>query len=292
MMPESRILLFDPYKNLLSVYWMILKEESYIVETASDLKGVHQLVGSKRYSVVITEYIHPVEGVDRMIQWVKKNTPETYLIIVTKHDIDEATYEKLFEMGVDDFILKPYASKKILAHIKKGLKQRKFILRKQELEKQSLLDPISQQIQNFIFNPHYFKKCLREELKRAKRHQRRLSLLLLKTPAKEELGDHFENFLIELLKVLRFHVREEDTLGRENDNFGILLPETDQIGSQALEQRLSNLIHTHSYFKLNEVLWSIAQALSFQSFTYPERFNVPESLMTVFEDLNREYLHH
>ena len=291
-MSENRILLFDPFKNLLSVYWMILKEESYLVETASNLKDVYQLLESKRYSVVITEYIHPVEGVDAMIQWVKKNTPETYLIIVTKYDIDEVTYEKLFEIGVDDLFLKPYSSKKILAHIKKGLKQRKFTLKREELEKHSLLDPISQQIQNFIFKPHYFKKCLREEMKRAKRHQHPLSLLLLKTPAKEELGDHFENFFIELLKVLRFHIREEDTLGKENDNFGILLPETDQIGSQALEQRLSNLIQTHSYFKSNEVLWSFTQALSFQSFTYPERFNVPESLMTVFEDLNKEYLQH
>jgi PleD family two-component response regulator len=292
MMAENRILLFDPFKNLLNVYGMILGEESYVVETASNLKDAYHLLKTKPYSVIISEYIRPFEGGDAMIQWVKENTPETYLIIVTKHDIDEATYEKLFGIGVDDLILKPYSSEKILAHIKKGLKQRKLILRNQDLEKQSLLDPISQRIQNFIFNPLYFRKCLREELKRAKRHQHPLSLLLLKIPSKEELADYFENFFIELLNVLRLHIREEDMLGRENDNLGILLPETDQIGSQALVQRLSNLIQTHAYFRSNEVLWSSSQALSFQSFTYPERFNVPESLMTVSKDLNKEYLHH
>jgi len=290
-MPGNRILLFDPFKNLLSVYWMILKEEMHVVETASNLKEVYQFLEGTRYSVIISEYIPSLEGTDAMIQWVKKNTPETYLIIVTKYDIDELTYEKLFEIGIDDFILKPYSSKKILTHIRKGLKQRELILKRWELEKQSLLDPISQQIQKFIFNPHYFKKCLREELKRARRHQHPLSLILLKIPAKEQLGNHFENFFIELLKILRLHVREEDIVGRENDNFGILLPETDQIGSQALEQRLFNLIQTHSYFKSNEVIYSITHALSFQTFTYPERFNVPESLMIVFEDLNKEYLH-
>ena len=78
---------------------------------------------------MVTEYIPPFETTDHMIQWVKKNTPETYLIMVTNASIDEKTYEKLFAIGVDDFILKPYAPEKILVHIKKALKQRDLILK-------------------------------------------------------------------------------------------------------------------------------------------------------------------
>jgi len=77
-----------------------------------------------------------------MIQWVKKINPETYIIMVTNAIIDEKTYEKLFTIGVDDFILKPYSPDKILVHIKKGLKQRDLIFKLQRLEKLSFLEPL------------------------------------------------------------------------------------------------------------------------------------------------------
>jgi hypothetical protein len=80
-------------------------------------------------------------------------------------------------------------------------------------------------------------------------------------------------------------------IGKNNGNIGIILPETDQTGSEALMRRLLNLIHAHPQFKSNEVLTSYIQTLSFQSFTYPDQFSVPESLKVVLEEVDKEYLH-
>ena len=179
--------------------------------------------------------------------------------------------------------MKPYSPEKILVHIRKGLRQRELVLRKQELERQSLLDPMTERIQQFIFNSTYFKKCLRQEIKRAKRHQHPLSLLLMQLPNREKIGDRFENFCIELVQIVRKSIREEDMFGRNNGTFGIILPETNQVGSEALVRRLLNLIQTHPMFKSDQDLKSIIQALSFQTFTYPEKFVIPESLKTVLE---------
>lgn len=283
------ILLIDPFKNLLTTYRMILEEEEYSVETASNLDEAYLLLKTRQYSVIITEYIPPFQATDNMIKFVKKNTPETYIVTLTNAIIDEETYERLFEMGVDDFILKPYSPEKILVHIRKGLKQRDMVLRNRELEKEGLLDPIAQETQELIFSPRYFKKCLRQELKRAKRHHQRLSLLLIQIPDKEKFGDRFESFCIKLAKILRRYTREEDMVGRENGNFGILLPQTDQMGSQVLVQRLSNLIRTHPPFKSDEVLGHISQILSFLSFTYPEKFVLPEPLKHVIEEVNKAH---
>jgi PleD family two-component response regulator len=288
-MPRDWILLIDPFKNLLTTYRMILEEEEYPVETASNLDEAYLLLKARQYSVIITEYIPPFQATDNMIQFVKKNTPETYIVILTNAIIDEETYEKLFEMGVDDFILKPYSPEKILVHIRKGLKQRDMVLRNRELEREGLLDPIAQETQELIFSPRYFKKCLQQELKRAKRHHQRLSLLLIQIPDKEKFGDRFESFCIKLAKILRRVTREEDMVGRENGNFGILLPQTDQMGSQALVQRLSNLIRTYPPFKSDEVLGHISQILSFLSFTYPEKFVLPEPLKHVIEEVNKAH---
>jgi diguanylate cyclase (GGDEF)-like protein len=291
-MSSNWILLIDPFKNLLNAYRMILEEEKFLIETVQDLMEAYQSLRKRQYAVIITEYIPPFETTDSLIQWVKKESSETYIIVITNANVDEKTYEGLFTIGVDDFILKPYSPEKILVHIRKGLKQRSLILKLKELERRSLLDPIAEEIQGVILNTTFFKQSLRQELKKAKRHQHPLSLLLIQIPPKENLGDHFEILLKELAKILRKNLREEDIIGRENGNFGILLPETDQVGSKALVQRLSNLIQTHSPFTSDNVLSPYIQTLFIQSFTLPDQFAIPGSLKTVMEDVNKEYPTH
>jgi PleD family two-component response regulator len=291
-MPYHWILLIDPFKNLLNAYRMILGEEKYQVDTTSNLKEAYEFFKKRRYSVVITEYIPPYETTDYFIYWVKKNSPETYILIVTNATIDEKTYEKLFTFGVDYIILKPYSPEKILVHIKKGLKERGLILKIRELERLNLLEPITQKIQGLIFNTLFFKRCLRQEIKKAKRHHHPFSLLLIQMPKKNEIGDHFDSFYTELVKIIKKHTREEDMVGKSNGEIGILLPETDQIGSQALLLRLTNLIKNYPSFKSDNVLEISAQNLFFQSFTYPNQFELPQTLSPILEEINRERPHH
>jgi GGDEF domain-containing protein len=103
------------------------------------------------------------------------------------------------------------------------------------------------------------------------------------------MGERFEFFCQELAKLVRTYTREEDMVGRENGNFGILLPETDQAGSQALLKRLTRLIQDEQSFQFDETMRPYSETLSFQTFTYPEEFLIPESLMSVLEEINKEY---
>lgn len=290
-MTSDWILLLDPFRNLLNAYRMILEEEEYSVETALNLEEAYQLFGKRQYSVVITEYCPPFEETDDMIQWVKKNAPETYIIIVTNASIDEKVYDNLFTIGVDDFIPKPYSPERILVHVKKGLRQRDLILRQQKLEKFSFLEPFAQEGQKMIFDIAFFKRCLRQELKKAKRHHHPFSLILIRLPSNGEIGSRFGSFYMDLVRIVRKHTREEDMIGKNDGEIGIILPETDQTGSETLLQRLSRIIHADLQFKSDEVLRSSFQALSFQSFTYPNHFSVPESLKALLEEVDREYLH-
>jgi PleD family two-component response regulator len=291
VMNSNWILLIDPFKNLLNAYRMILEEEKYRVDTSLNLRDAYQLLRRRQYSVIITEYAPPFETTDYMIKWVKRNAPETYLIIVTNAAIDEKTYESLFEMGVDDFILKPYSPERILVHVKKGLKQRDLILRVQELERLSLLEPITEKIQEVIFNIMFFKRCLRQEIKKARRHRHPFSLLLIRMPEKEKIGDRFDMFYTEVVKIVKTHTREEDVVGKNNGQIGVILPETDQAGSEALVQRLSSLVLAHPQFKSDNLLEAHVQSLSFQSFTYPDRFSIPEPLRAVLEEVDKETVH-
>ena len=288
---QDSILLIDPFKNLVDVYQMILETEKFFVDTARNGEKAFQQVSNKQYSIIITEYFPEIENSGRIIPWVKKNTPETYILMVTYKEIDSQTYGNLFDLGVDDLIVKPYPPEKILVHIRKGLRQRDLILKKQQLEKQIIFDPITGQIPKYIFRQIYFRQCLRQELKRAKRHHHPLSLLLLPIPPREKIGEHFELFYAELTKILREYTREEDMVGRENGNLGILLPETDQAGSKVVLQRLISLIQKNRTFQSDEVLGPIVPKLSFQAFTYPHDFGVPKFLKSVMEEIEKEDPH-
>jgi PleD family two-component response regulator len=267
-MSENWILLLDPFENVLNIYKMVLEAESYRVDTALDLNEALQYLSYKRYSVIITEYIAPYDVVAQWIQSIKNKAPEIYIIMNTSTEIDDLSYERLFTLGLDDYLLKPYAPGKLLVHVKKAIRQREIILENKEKEKQSLVDPLAYKDQQVIFNQTFFKTVVRQELKKAKRHQQPLSLLLLKIPPKEKMGNHYENFYRNLMKILKDAVREEDLLGRENGHLGILLNQTDQIGSRILGERLSKLIQSHPSLETDVSMDPVIKSLSFQNYTF------------------------
>jgi diguanylate cyclase (GGDEF)-like protein len=278
-MSYHSILLVDPFKNLVNAYQIILRDEGYSVNSALNLEEAYSLVKKEEYSIIIIEYIYPHEATEGFIRKIKEDFPATYILMVANATIDESTYERLFMVGVDEFILKPYSPDKIIVHIKKGLKQRDLILRLKVLEKLSLLDPISERISNLIFNRNFFERFLRQEIKRSKRHNHNVSLLLIKVSNKEkEKESHFDNFLREFLELLRKNTREEDFICKSNGEVSIILPETNKDGCNALLNRINKLIETYSIFQRDKALGKFIKTLSFQSYTFPEQSKILESL--------------
>lgn len=288
-MDQDWILLVDPFKNLLNAYRMILEEEKYLVETAGTIKEAYLLFDKKSYSVVLMEYLPPFEPFQKMIQWMKEKSSETYIMVVTNATVDEKTYARLFDIGVDDFILKPYAPQKIIICIKKGLRQREVIARVNQLERLNLLDPIARNIEELIFSKIFLKRCLRQELKKSRRHRHPFSIILIQIPANEKGGERYDHFYGELARRIRKFIREEDFMIKNNGEIALLLPDTNQMGSQALGGRLSDLIRNDPSWISDDLLSTMVQAPSFQCFTYPDQFDLPEPLRGMVQEMQKEY---
>ena len=286
MAARNWILFIDPFKNLINAYRMILEAEQYGVDTAGNLEEAYARFGAREYSTVIIEYFPPYDDTQQIIRWMKERRPEVYILMVTNVSVEEADYGRLFGLGLDDLILKPYSPEKILAHIQKGLRQRELILKKQELEEQNVFAPGSRKIPKSIFNHAFFQRIFRQEVKRANRHGHPLSIVLVKLPP-EEKKEPFDSFCNEMGRILRSYIREEDIVGREDRDFEILLPETGQAGSKALLQRLSGLIDSYPPFRDDAALKPFLQTLSLEAFTYPESSGLPKSLSLVLEDIDR-----
>ena len=288
-MDQDWILLIDPFKNLLNAYRMILEEEKYLVETAGTIKEAYLLFDKRSYSVVLMEYLPPFEAFQKMIQWMKEKSSETYIMVVTNATVDEKTYERVFDIGVDDFILKPYAPQKIITRIKKGLRQREVIAKVNQLERLNLLDPIARNIEELIFSKIFLKRCLRQELKKSRRHCHPFSILLIQIPAKEKGGERYDHFYGELARRIRKFIREEDLMIKNNGEIALLLPDTNQMGSQVLGGRLSHLIRNDPSWISDDLLRTMVQASSIQCFTYPDQFDLPEPLGGVVQEMQKEY---
>ena len=284
-MSDQWILLIDPFRNLLNTYQIILTGAGYRVETAQSLKETSVKLSLRPYSVILTEYFPPFEDTFLMIEKAKSMHPETSILMITHAQIDEASYEKLFDAGLDDIIFKPYSPERILVHVKKGLRQRDLIERTQTLEQR----PAGVTAPDGNLHPPTFKRSLRQELKRSRRHQHALSLLLLDFTDQESRRDRLEIFFAVLARMLRRSIREEDILGRENGSFGILLPETDQAGSLSVMKRISSLVKDHPLFENDKTMKGLAKTLSIQSFSYPEKFTIPPSLKVVLDEVDKEY---
>lgn len=289
MMDQHSILLIDPFKNLLHTYRMILEEEKYSVETAADLNDACLLFEKSSYSVILVEYIPPLENFQKVIRWVREKAPEIYILMVTHESVDDRTYEKLFDSGVDDFIPKPYSPQKIILHIKRGLMQRGEKDRLKAYERLALLDPLSGDRDKPIFNHTFLKRCLRQELKKARRHHHAFSILLIRIQGQQKGGERYDHVYGELVRMIRKFIREEDLLVKNNGEIILLLPDTNQMGSQSLVWRLSHLFKTQSSLISEDLSRETAQPPSIQSFTYPGPFDLPGPLRAVIEEMQKEY---
>jgi len=288
---ENSLLLVDPYQNLLHAYRILFEQVGLPVETAGNLEEAQRSLKDKEYALVMAELFLPdLKGL-HFWQETKISYPETYLILMTDAQVDEEGYERIFNSGADDLIIKPFPPEKLLVHVRRGLQHRASILRQKKMAQLTLLDPICVAQDLIILNHDYFKRCFRQEMKRARRHQDPLSLVIIKAETVGLERDGKKDFLTEMAQLLSRSTREEDVIGRENGGFGILLYKTGHEGSRVLEQRLSNLIQNHRPFQ-SERLQSLVENLQIQSFTYPEQWKVPEPFSRIASDLIQEIPFH
>ena len=119
-MEIKKILVADDDKNIRDALSYILEEEGYRLWKAKDGAEALRKVKNSRPDIVFLDIMMPeLNGYD--LCRIIKNDPDlkkTYVIMLTAQDqVDEREHGK--EVGADDYIVKPFSPKEILAIIKK-----------------------------------------------------------------------------------------------------------------------------------------------------------------------------
>lgn len=114
-MIKTRVLIVDDEESIRNMIKEYISLEAYEVEEASDGLEALELLKQNDYAIVILDVMMP-----RMDGWSTcreiRKTSDVPIIMLTARGEE---YDKLFgfELGVDDYIVKPFSPKELLARI-------------------------------------------------------------------------------------------------------------------------------------------------------------------------------
>ena len=136
----ARILLVDDEKNLLEFLNIMLSNEGYHVTVACGGKEAIDILHKNEFDVVITDIKMPrVDGIE-VLKFVKENSPDTMVIMITAFASHETAVEAM-KSGAYDYITKPFNNEQIKLVIKKAIEKRLLVREnlylKRKLEKES-----------------------------------------------------------------------------------------------------------------------------------------------------------
>ncbi len=132
---KANILVVDDERTIRDSLKMVLDEEGYQTDTASDGREALEMTRSQNYDLVITDLKMPEMDGMEVLSRCQKMCPQTSIMIITAHGSMESAISAL-RMGAYDYILKPFDFDDILIKIKRLLAHKELIQENQILRRE------------------------------------------------------------------------------------------------------------------------------------------------------------
>lgn len=315
-----RILIADDNNEMLDTLARIFGLYDFEVIKALDGQQAIDEAVKNHPDIIILDGAMPVMDGFEACQRLKKreDTREIPVVFLTANFMELRDRIKGLELGADDYLLKPFNSKELVARIKtiqnradltRRLKEdNQRLIKKNSLienELKQLLDKQDTGSEKSITDPltglytfGFFKERAEYELKRAQRFHHELSLILISfenfARVKENLGVQLFNYLV--IKIANFILNEIRVIDLfsfdENKGFHILLPQTDMNGARVKLSKIQAALAENKYWGeniLNTLEFSKKKLsdISKLNFTYgigyPDNHKSAEEIDLLFE---------
>ena len=139
-----------------------------------------------------------------------------------------------------------------------------------------------------LYNHLYFMDLLENEVRRARRYRRAVSLLFIDIDHFKEVNDVFghqagDQVLVKLARIIEGCVRDTDLVGRYGgEEFVVLLPESSEREGSSLAERLRTLVESHPFEASGEHA-RITLSIGVASF-FPEQVGTGDDLVRAADD--------
>jgi DNA-binding NtrC family response regulator len=135
MTEKPQILLIDDEKQSCDALSLLLRKIGYTVETSHSGEHALNLLQDASFDLIISDLVLPgISGID-VLKWVKDDSPETCVILITGKASAETAVEAMRE-GALDYITKPFNLDRLKVQIEKALEKRRLIMENKYLRQQ------------------------------------------------------------------------------------------------------------------------------------------------------------
>ena len=117
----GKIIVVDDDKNICEVIKMYLESSGYNVKVANDGREAQEAFSNYKPDLVLLDVMLPyIDGID-VLKWIRKDSETPVIMITAKGE----TFDKVLglELGADDYIVKPFEPKELMARVKAVLRR-------------------------------------------------------------------------------------------------------------------------------------------------------------------------
>jgi len=248
-MKTDSILYVEDESSIRKELGIFLKRFCITLHMAVDGKEGLELFHQHNPDIVISDIKMPnMNGID-MAKVIKEIDTEKPIIFTTAHSESGYTLEAI-DMQVDGYILKPIILKKLQTKLDFIIKQlnlkKDFIEQQKQLQLMAFNDSLTG-----IYNRQRFNEELQREIKRFKRVNEPLSVVMLDIDDFKNFNDNYghqigDKVLVEITSLISKYIREVDIFARwGGEEFILLLPNTRKdkalLVAESLRKRVENL---------------------------------------------------
>ena len=289
------ILVVDDEASIRDIVSQVLEDDGHKLMSAASAEAGIRILEKAPIHLVITDIrMDGMDGIE-LLEKIKAANPEIEVVIMTSHASLETSVKSL-RAGAFDYLMKPFDDldsistmvNRVIEKIQQGQKSQKMVEslkdENKELNHLAQRDGLTQ-----LYNHRYFKERFTEEVSRANRYNRELSLIFLDVDYFKIFNDRNghpmgDALLKQLASMLQLRARKIDIVARYGgEEFVIVLPETDKKGALSLANSIRKQIAEHP-FKGRENQPGNIVSVSIGIATYPNDGMSAEALIKHSDD--------
>ncbi|MCM1992064.1 response regulator transcription factor [Oceanirhabdus seepicola] len=118
---KAKVLVVDDDRNICEIEKMYLESSGYEVEIANDGKAAIEKFQSYKPNIIILDVMLPyIDGID-VLKNIRKESEVPVIMVTAKGD----TFDRVLglELGADDYMVKPFEPKELVARVKAVLRR-------------------------------------------------------------------------------------------------------------------------------------------------------------------------
>ncbi len=225
---------------------ILIKAGNKVVSVENGQKAL-ELFNDRFFPIVLTDWMMPeMDGLE-LCRAIRKNTYPGYVFIIlltAKNSKDDII--RGLRAGADDYLTKPFSHAELIARLNTGKRvlelERSLKDANEEIRVLSITDPLTG-----TYNRGYMTERFPQEIKRARRYSRALSIILCDIDHFKKVNDTYghlagDRVLKDFAQCIRYSIRQDvDWTARYGgEEFLIVLPETDVNGASVMAERLKS----------------------------------------------------